>query len=196
MSDAPGPDSDDAPPALLGGPALRADGTVEGRPRSHPHAEAPRPLAPAREEPLELDRRPPYPTSDAPTAYRPDPNPPRRWLPYALGGAVLTGLAIALAAMVVTPASPARVPELPLPAPLRDALPQLAGPPVIITSEPAGATIRSAAGVIGTTPWAGNNPFLIDTELTLSLSGHQPRVIMLRGASEATIAVTLKRTAR
>jgi hypothetical protein len=183
-------DSNGGDPELLGGPSLRADGTVEGR--VAPAAAAPPPVAaPVPDAPLELDRRPPTRGSVAPTAYRPDLTPSRRWVPLVLIGMVLAGLGIAVAAMVVKPASPPRIPAIELPGQLRDALPQISGPPIVITSEPPGATIRSPAGELGKTPWAGNNPFLLDTELTIALSGFQSRKVMLRGASEATLKVTL-----
>lgn len=112
------------------------------------------------------------------------------------GGFVIAGFAIAGAAMLVTPAPAPRRPEVKLPPVLRDALPELAGPPVVILSEPSGATIRAPTGVLGVTPWAGNNTFLIDTELTLTLPGYQPTKLVLAGAQEAHLSVTLKRLRR
>lgn len=195
MSDQPGPDSGGDEPELLGGPVLSADGTVEGR--AVPEVTAPPVAGPAQPEaPLELARKPLPRGYVAPTAYRPERAPSRRWVPVMLIGLVVAGLGIAIAGMLLKPASPPRVPTLELPSALRDALPELSGPPVIITSEPPGATIRSAAGELGKTPWAGNNPFLLDTELTLSLSGFQPRKVTLKGASEAQLNVTLKKVTR
>jgi hypothetical protein len=186
------PDSDGCEPELLGGPSLRADGTVEGR---FAPAPAPAPAPPAKavapEPPLELARKP-QPRGDvAPTAYRPDLTRSRRWVPVALIGLVLSGVGIAVTAMMIKPASAPRIPTIELPDQLRDALPELSGPPIVITSEPPGATIRAGALEIGKTPWAGNNPFLLDTEVTLSLSGYQSRKVMLRGASEARLNLTL-----
>lgn len=180
----------------MGGPVLSAEGVVEGReaPRVIPPPAAP--VAAVPEEPLELARRPQPRGYVAPTAYRPDLTPSRRWVPVVLIGMVVAGVGIALAAMVISPASPPKVPSIELPGLLRDALPEMSGPPIIITSEPPGATIRSAAGELGKTPWAGNNPFLLDTELTISMSGFQSRKVMLRGASEAQLNVTLKRVTR
>lgn len=192
MSDDGHPHSDGGEPELLGGPSLRADGTVEGRPAP---AAAPAPEPPARtvapEPPLELARKPQPRGYVAPTTYRPDLTPSRRWVPVVLIGLVLSGVGIAVTAMVIKPASAPRIPTIELPAPLRDALPELAGPPIVITSEPPGATIRAGAHELGKTPWAGNNPFLLDTEVTISLSGYQTRKVMLRGASEARLNLTL-----
>ncbi|MDP3504397.1 MAG: hypothetical protein Q8S33_28935 [Myxococcales bacterium] len=186
------PDSDGCEPELLGGPSLRADGTVEGR---FAPAPAPAPAPPAKavapEPPLELARKPQPRGDAAPTAYRPDLTPSRRWVPVALIALVLSGVGIAVTAMMIKPASAPRIPTIELPDQLRDALPALSGPPIVITSEPPGATIRAGALELGKTPWAGNNPFLLDTEVTLSLSGYQTRKTMLRGASEAHLNVTL-----
>jgi len=175
---------------------LSADGTVERR--APPQVVTPPPVAgpSAPEAPLELAREPQPRGYIAPTAYRAELAPSRRWVPVVLLGIVAAGIGIAVAGMVLTPASPPRLPSIELPSTLRDALPELSGPPVIIISEPAGATIRSPGGELGETPWAGNNPFLLDTELTISLSGFQSRKVMLRGASEAQLNVTLKRVTR
>lgn len=178
-------------PEFPQGPALRADGTLEGR--VVPETSAP---APVEERPLELVARPPPRGYSAPTAYRLEPHP-RRWLPVVLVGFVVAGFGIAAAAIVFTPATPPRVPQVELPAAVRDVLPAaLSGPPVVIDSEPSGATIRAASAVLGVTPWAGNNPFLTDTELTLTLPGHQPKKLVLPGAKEAHLSVTLERSAR
>lgn len=182
-------------PEFLKGPALSADGTLEGRAQPEP-ASAPTPVAPPQEKPLELATRPPPRAYTAPTAYRPDPQQPRRWVPLLLGGFVVAGFAIAGAAMLLTPAAAPLRPEIELPPVLLDALPELAGPPVVILSEPSGATIRAPTGVLGVTPWAGNNAFLIDTELTLTLPGYQPTKLVLGGAKEAHLSVTLKRVRR
>lgn len=182
-------------PEFLGGPALRPDGTLEGR--TKPEPSTPPSAVDARpEKPLELATRPPPRAYTAPTAYRADPHQPRRWVPVLLVGFVVAGFAIAGAAMLLTPASAPRVPELDLPTALRDALPELAGPPVVILSEPSGATVRAPTGVLGVTPWAGNNGFLTDTELTLTLAGYQPAKLVLPGAKEAHLSVTLKRSRR
>jgi hypothetical protein len=182
-------------PEFPAGSALRADGTLEKRPQ--PEGSPPvTPVEPQPEKALELATRPAPRAYTAPTAYRADPQQPRRWVPVLLGGFVVAGFAIAGAAMLFTPASVPRVPEIELPTALRDALPELAGPPVVILSEPSGATVRAPTGVLGVTPWAGNNVFLTDTELTLTLPGYQPTKLVLPGAKEAHLSVTLKRTRR
>lgn len=178
-------------PEFPQGPALRADGTLEGRgqPEASPSVET------ASEQPLELASRPPPRAYSAPTAYRPEPER-RRWLPAVLVGFVVAGLGIAAAAMLL-PQTTARLPAVELPTAVREALPaELSGPPVVIESEPSGATIRTATGVVGITPWAGNNTFLTDTELTLTLPGHQPGKVVLPGAREAHLSVTLRRSPR
>ncbi|MBL8924494.1 MAG: hypothetical protein JNJ54_36935 [Myxococcaceae bacterium] len=180
-------------PEFLGGPALRPDGTVEGRPAPAPAPDPARPAArpPSPEAPLELARRPPPRAWSPPTAYRPEPGRPRRWVPIALAGFVVAGFAIAAAAVLLTPGRPTRVPELPLPPVMKEVLPVLAGPPVVIVSDPPGATIRAADQILGVTPWAGNNPYLTDTELTLSLEGHHPKKLVLPGSKEAHLSVSL-----
>lgn len=182
-------------PEFTAGPALRADGTLEGRAEPEP-SRPPTPAGTPTETPLELAARPRPRAYTAPTAYRPEPRPPRRWVPIVLVGFVLAGFAIAAAAMVFTPSAAPRLPEVELPTAVRDALPEISGPPVVIVSEPSGATVRAATGVLGVTPWAGNNTFLIDTELTLTLPGYQPTKVMLPGATEAHLNVTLKRPRR
>lgn len=132
----------------------------------------------------------------APTAYRPQSRQTPRWVPLVLVGFVVAGFVIAAVTMGVTPAKPARVPELKLPAVVHDALPVLAGPPVVIDSDPPGATVRAADQVLGVTPWAGNNPYLTDTELTISLPGYQPKKVVLPGAKESHLSVALRRNSR
>lgn len=128
-------------------------------------------------------------------AYRPEPVTRRPALVASLIVMVLAGIAVGAWAMVAKP-KVLRAPVVELPGPLRDVLPELNGPPVVIESEPPGASIQSAAGTLGVTPWAGNNPFLNDTELTLTLKGHQPKKVKLPGAKEAHLTVTLKRVSR
>lgn len=180
-------------PELLGGPALRPDGTVEGRAAQVPSPEVAGSAAPppTPDAPLELARRPSPRAWAPPTAYRPEPGRPRRWLPVVLAGFVVAGFAIAAAAVLFTPGRPTRVPEVRLPAAVKEVLPVLAGPPVVIMSDPPGATVRAPDQVLGVTPWAGNNPYLTDTELTLTLDGHHPKKVVLRGASEAHLSITL-----
>jgi hypothetical protein len=107
----------------------------------------------------------------------------------------IAGVGVGGWAMIARPRG-LRMPVVDLPQPVRDALPELAGPPIIIESDPPGATIESTAGTLGVTPWAGNNPFLTDTELTLKLAGYQPKKVKLQGAKEARLVVTLKRATR
>jgi hypothetical protein len=182
------PDRHSDEPEVLGEPALRADGTLEGRPQVTGGSATPEPTP---EAPLELARQPPQQTFGAQTTSQPHPTPSGRWVPVFLIGLVLLGLGIAVTAMMLKPGSVPRVPAAALPQRLRDVLPEFSGPPIVITSEPPGATIRSSDAELGTTPWAGNNPFLIDTEVTVSLSGYQSRKVMLPGASEAHVNVHL-----
>lgn len=106
---------------------------------------------------------------------------------------VSAAVAIAVAAAIVRPATTPTVPVIVLPDAVRDALPELAGPPLVIVSEPPGATITGPTGVMGVTPWAGNNPFLIDTEVTVALDGHVTQSVKIVGAKEAHVTVALRR---
>jgi len=107
----------------------------------------------------------------------------------------IVGVGIGVWGMIAKPRG-VRMPVLDLPESVRDALPEIAGPPILIESDPPGATIESTAGTLGATPWAGNNPFLTDTELTLKLAGYQSKKVKLQGAKEARIVVTLKKATR
>jgi hypothetical protein len=173
---------------------------VEGRePRQvEPVAE---PSAPAPEAPLELVERPPRGDLEFELTkdYRPGSSPkPRRWWPLVVVPLVL---ALGLAIVVVTRPTPTTITAPSLPAPIAnalpeevvDALPSLAGPPLIIDSTPGGATIvLPDRRILGTTPWAGDNPFLVETKVRLTLPGHAPATLRVPGAKEASLHVRLK----
>lgn len=158
------------------GPVLRADGVVEGKPVLP--SSSPPPAAP--DAPLELAERSPPVPAEPRVAWFQAPTRSRAWLVAVM---VLVGLAIAAVAMKVRPSAPVR-------------LPVLAGPPVVITSEPPGATIEAGGTVLGTTPWAGDNPFILDTQVTLTMPGYRPQTATIPGAREAHLSLQLRRGAR
>jgi hypothetical protein len=183
-------------PAPFTGPQLTREGVVEGKPATAATEPAPA-TPPAKEEPLELVERPPRGDRDfrLDRSYRSQPGPPRRrrW-PLVLALPVVA--AVGLVAWVVSrpPPKVLKRPDLPsLPADVKDALPVLAGPPIVIDSTPSGAAITLPDGMtLGTTPWAGNNPFLTPTTVTLRLSGYRPATLQVPGAKEATLHATLR----
>lgn len=159
------------------------------------------PAPPTPEAPLELVERPPRGDRDFELTkdYRPGSAPkPRRWWPLVVVPVVL---ALGLAVVVMTRPTPSTIttPSLPtpianaLPEEVVDALPSLAGPPLVIDSTPSAATIvLPDQRVLGTTPWAGDNPFLVETKLRLTLPGHAPATVVVPGAKEASLHVRLK----
>lgn len=175
--------------------ALRADGTLERPPRLTVEEPA-APLAPPEEPPLELVERPPrgFRAPDAALAFETH-RPGRRAVGLVITMA-LAGVALFVAAMLVTPRVDPSVPEITLPDAVNDALPELGGPPLVIETIPPGATVRGPAGVLGTTPWAGNNPFMLDTELTITLGGYRPRALVVPGTREGRFTLQLERVRR
>jgi hypothetical protein len=159
------------------------------------------PAPPTPEAPLELVERPPRGDRDFELTkdYRPGSAPkPRRWWPLLVVPVVL---ALGLAVVVMTRPTPSTIttPSLPtpianaLPEEVVDALPSLAGPPLVIDSTPSGATIvLPDKRILGTTPWAGDNPFLTETKVTLTLPGHVATRLIVPGSKEASLHVRLK----
>lgn len=185
-------------PAPYQGPQLTREGVVEGTPEARPvEPPAPTTPSPATDEPLELVERPPRGGRDFTLnrTFRDDPRAARRrrW-PLLL--ALPIAAAVGLLGWVLSrpPPKVLKRPDLPgLPAPVKDALPVLAGPPLVIDSTPSGASITLPDGTtLGTTPWAGNNPFLTDTQVTLRLAGHRPATLQVPGAKEATLHAPLR----
>jgi hypothetical protein len=169
---------------------------LEGRAAAPAEAPVAAAASPAPEDPLELVERPPRGDPDfaLDRRFRDGPAPRRRRWPFLVGLPVV--VAVGLLAFVVSrpPPKVLRRPEVPsLPAAVAERLPVLDGPPIVIDSTPAGATITLPDGsTLGVTPWAGNNPFLTDTTLTLRLSGHRPATVLIPGAKEASRHVALR----
>jgi hypothetical protein len=65
--------------------------------------------------------------------------------------------------------------------------------PVLVDSEPPGATVKIAGEVVGTTPWAGDNRWG-DGEVALELPGHAPWKGRLLPRAASTFSVRLKRS--
>jgi hypothetical protein len=175
-------DEPEQPPS---GPVMRPDGVIEGKPSSASLAVEPEPAGDA---PLELAER--KRTASAPSRHvlRLVPQRVPHWRLALVVVPLISAVGIVAGVML------SRHSTAHLPAFVVEAAPILAGPPVVIDSVPGGATIHGPNGVIGQTPWAGNNPFLIDTTITLKAKGHRPRRIVIPGAKETTVRVVLTRS--
>jgi hypothetical protein len=66
-------------------------------------------------------------------------------------------------------------------------------PPVVITSEPDGATIRVGGEVVGVTPWAGDNVWSGEQPVVLELRGYRPWQSSLQGGREVRLSARLTR---
>jgi hypothetical protein len=188
---------DDVPEFLKGGgPVITADGRVEGKvseriERIEQVTEEP---SDARADaPLELQPRAPKPSEPTPTAYR-DPVVDlrrRRALRVVIAALVVGCGLIAAALFAPKPARQAQVETV------RDStlLDQLAGgggrAPVVISSEPPGATVRIGGAAVGVTPWAGDNTWEGQVQVVLDLPGYQPWKGSIRGGEEAHLNARL-----
>ncbi|MCA2979894.1 MAG: hypothetical protein INH37_16585, partial [Myxococcaceae bacterium] len=100
--------------------------------------------------------------------------PARRVLAGALVALVAAGLLAGAVALVASraPSAPAGV--------------------LVIDSTPQGASIVLPDGeTLGTTPWAGNNPFSVDTRVTLRRPGRRPASLVVPGGTDAHLSVVL-----
>jgi PEGA domain len=184
---------DDVPEFLKGGgPVINADGHVEGKVSERIERIEQLPEAPS-DAPLELQARAPKPSEPMPSAYR-DPVVDlrrRRALRVVIAALVLGCGLIAATLFAPKPTRQALVDTV------RDStvLDQLAGgggrAPLVISSEPSGATVRIAGEKVGVTPWAGDNVWEGATAVELQLPGYQPWKGSIRGGEEAHLNARL-----
>lgn len=177
---------DQAPEGPPSPVVLTADGKLEGRERP---AELPR----VADAPIELNPiGPKKATYVEPGPYRPEPPDPRRRRALLLvviaaaTGVLLLGAGLALG--LAAPSSYVRPNYLEKVLPAPTAL-----PPLVIDSEPPGATISVNGKVLGQTPWAGENQWVGDNELVVSAPGFAPWRKKFHGRKELHFNVTLKR---
>lgn len=175
---------------ILDGPAaLGADGRLEQR---FGHME-PTGGPPHEEEKLELAEVAPPVIEPRIERFRDDPpGRSRSWAIKVVIGALVVGLA-ALGAFVRFR------PELqgPIADGVRESglLDQLGAerPPILISSEPAGATILIGGKNIGQTPWAGENLWAGDTPVVLQLAGFKRWEGKIKGGQPVTLDIRLKK---
>lgn len=184
----------DPPDDVRTGPALGADGKLEGR-LARIEPEGAPPLPPPPEEPvLELAERGPKRYEPTPESYRaPIPHPRRQLAVRLVVAAVIIGAVLLSGGLLVS-----KPPVRGDPADTvhsTDLLEQLTagGPkaPAIITSEPAGATVRVGGQKVGVTPWAGDNVWNGETPVELVLPGYKPWKGTLRGGEEVNLNARL-----
>jgi hypothetical protein len=181
----------DAPEFLKGdGPVLSAEGRVEGKVADRIERIEPEGSA---GPPLELAPREPKPAEPTATAYRSPVDDARRRRAMRV---VIAGLVLGLGLMAATlwgprPTRQAQVDTV------QDStlLDQLVGgggrAPVVISSEPSGATVRIAGQKVGVTPWAGDNIWGGATEVVVDLPGYKPWKASIRGGEEAHLNARL-----
>ncbi|MEW5742613.1 MAG: PEGA domain-containing protein [Myxococcota bacterium] len=180
--------SESEPPDFLkGGPALGADGKLEGRLNRIESGGPP----PVNDAPLELEERPPKRPESEPVAYRdPLPTPGRRLAVRLIAVAVVAGVALLVAGLLSSrPGRPGNVVHTNT---FLDSL--LSGGEkhaVVITSEPAGATVKIAGQVVGVTPWAGDNLWAGDAPVVLELEGFKAWKGTIKGGQEAHLNARL-----
>ncbi len=65
--------------------------------------------------------------------------------------------------------------------------------PIIISSTPTGATIIIGGKTVGETPWAGENRWTGETQVTLKLPGYKAWEGKLKGGTPQTLDINLKK---
>lgn len=180
--------SDNEPPEFLkGGPALGADGKLEGR-LSRIEADGP---PPDNSVQLELEVRPPKRPDGEPTAYRePTLLPSQRLGLRLIAVALAAGVALLVAGLATS--RPSRPGEVVRSNTFLDSLLAQGAPhAVVIISEPPGATVKIAGQAVGVTPWAGDNLWADDTPVVLELPGFKPWKGTLSGGREVHLKARL-----
>jgi len=187
--------SDPRDDELFKGPTLDANGRLENR-FDKVEAPAPVPASPSPEAPLELAERGPKVYEPRIEQFRDDPAPPRRRtgaLKFVIGALVLA-LVAGVAFVVIQPKL-----DLPIPEGVREvglvqeALRPPDAAPLVIMSDPPGATITIGGTVVGETPWAGENRWLGETKLVLQLKGFRVWEAKLTEGKPLTVDAKLTR---
>lgn len=182
--------SDPRDDELFKGPTLDAEGRLENR---FAKVEAP---APAPEAPLELAERAPKVVEPRIETFRDDPVPQRR-----RSGALKFVIATLVLALVAGVAFVVLQPKLDLSIPegvrevgfVQEALRPPDAAPLVIMSDPPGATITIGDTVVGQTPWAGENRWVGETKLVLQLKGFRVWEGKLTEGKPLTVDAKLKR---
>lgn len=179
---------------LASGPALNAAGHLERRlARIEPQG-APAPPEAAGPA-LELAERAPKRPEAPPGSYRaPLPNFRRRLAVRLVVAGVVLGLVLFAGALASSRRRGATPGDTVRSATILDQL--LAGgprAPVVITSEPPGATVRVGSDVVGQTPWAGDNVWVGELPVVVELEGFRPWKGSLRGGEETRLDARLKK---
>lgn len=189
------PVSDPRDDELFKGPTLDANGRLENR-FEKVEAPAPLPAPPPAEETLELAERGPKVHEPRIENFRDDPAPVKQ-----RSGALKLVIGLLVLAVAAGVAFVVLQPKLELPIPdgvrevgiVREVLRPPDAAPVIITSEPAGATITIGDTVVGQTPWAGENRWIGETKVVLQLKGFRVWEGQLTGGKAITVDAQLKR---
>lgn len=153
---------DGSEPFQVDGPSLDVDGRLINRIEK---LEPQHPEAPLTEEPIELADKSPSWRDPTPESYRDAPKRSRGKAPLVFGLLVTIGVAV-LAAVLFSRSARNSIPTGPL-----GRLVPVTHSPLMVTSEPEGATIRIGTEVVGKTPWAGDNIWG-QAHLTLELPGY------------------------
>lgn len=172
---------DGSEPFQVDGPALDVDGRLINRIEN---LEPQHPETPLTEEPIELAERSPSWRDPTPDSYRDAPKRKRGKAPLVFG--LLVTIAVAgLAALLFSRSARNSVPTGPL-----GRLVPATHTPLVVTSEPEGASIRIGTEVVGKTPWAGDNIWG-QARLTLELPGYRPWSGTIPSGSDAKVFARL-----
>lgn len=176
---------------LKGGTSLSADGKLEGRLNRIEGEGGPPPVEPA--PVLELAEKAPARPEPLQEGYRaPLPQPGRRLAVRILIAALAVGGVLLAAGLLSSRPRPGQAPDrVRTNTPLDSLLAGGEKRPVIISSEPAGATVRIAGQVVGVTPWAGDNLWVGDAPVVLELPGFKDWKGTLKGGEEVHLNARL-----
>jgi len=183
-------DPSDRPPEHEG-PALDIDGRLVNGPLP-PQPLPPPGFLPSEEPPLELPELPPRRYEPLADAYReeppPPPNPRRRVAIAVFAAALVVGLGLLAASLVLPASSWSSGLE-------RLEVSEVVGrpsPTVVVTSEPDGANVRIDGQLVGTTPWASDNLWG-DTTIAVERPGYVTFTAPLKARANVRVDAQLRR---